>query len=289
MGSIDADSQITDLTLDDHACLTFGEREEYLDLTAAYIRDGLAEGLRVVWLSEEPQAARAELDRRGLAVRHAGENGRMRIVAWQDGLLSGRQFALEDAMRWLRAQRDEAEQAHSGLRVAIDMGWALSPVQGVEQLPAFERQIAETLAGTRVSVLCQYDRERFDPVTLASVSAFHTRSVAAATYHDDPLLRICRQYAPPGVRLAGQIDSTAAESLALALAEVIRGDADVTVNMTELSFIDVACTRMILDCARSICPDRKVVLRCHSTISARFVLLGATDIAGVTVETADER
>ena len=40
------------------------------------------------------------------------------------------------------------------------------------------------------------DRDRFDPVTLASVAAFHTRSVAAATYHADPVLRICRQYAP---------------------------------------------------------------------------------------------
>ena len=66
--------------------------------------------------------------------------------------------------------------------------------------------MAAALAGTAVSMLCQYDRERFDPVTLASVAAFHTRSVAAATYHADAVLRICRQYAPPGIRLAGEID-----------------------------------------------------------------------------------
>ena len=33
--TISADTQITDLTVNDHACLTFGEPEELLDLTAA--------------------------------------------------------------------------------------------------------------------------------------------------------------------------------------------------------------------------------------------------------------
>jgi hypothetical protein len=62
------------------------------------------------------------------------------------------------------------------------------------------------LAGTTASVLCQYDRDRFDAVTLASVAAFHTRSVATATYYADAVLRICRQCAPPGMRIAGEID-----------------------------------------------------------------------------------
>ena len=83
-----------------------------------------------------------------------------------------------------------------GLRVAMDMSWALQPVSGVGQLPQFEQNVAAVLAGTAVSVLCQYDRERFEPATLASVAAFHTQSVAAATYHADAVLRICRQYAP---------------------------------------------------------------------------------------------
>ncbi|HXL19391.1 MAG TPA: hypothetical protein VN961_17895, partial [Streptosporangiaceae bacterium] len=47
-----ADTQITDLAANDHACLTFGESEELFDLTAAFIRDGLAGGLKVLWLSD---------------------------------------------------------------------------------------------------------------------------------------------------------------------------------------------------------------------------------------------
>ena len=46
--TIGADAQITDLAVNDHACLTFGEPEEFFDLTAAFVRDGLSGGLKVV-------------------------------------------------------------------------------------------------------------------------------------------------------------------------------------------------------------------------------------------------
>ena len=215
--AVGADAQVTDLTAGDHACLTFGEPEDLFDLTAAFVRDGLASGLKVVWVSDSaPQQATTELARRGIAVEAA-------------------------------------------------------------------------LAGTTVSVLCQYDREGFDPVTLATVSAFHTCSVAAATYYADAMLRICRQYAPPGIRLAGEIDYQHAEQLALALTEAIRLEGDITVNMTALAFIDGSCARMIVDAARGLAPSRTMVLRCHPGIAATFELLGAGDMTGVSLVGTHDR
>jgi hypothetical protein len=220
--TISADTQITDLTVDDHACLTFGEPEELFDLTAAFVRDGLDGGLKVVWLSDAtPDRATAELARRGIVVDQALASGQLVAASYDGRLLAGQVFSAGQAMTWLTR---EMATAGEGLRLAVDMSWALGPVTGVEQLPEFEQKIAAALAGTTTSVLCQYDRERFDPVTLASVAAFHTRSVAAATYHADVMLRICRQYAPPGIRLAGELDYQAAESLALALTEALRLD-----------------------------------------------------------------
>jgi anti-anti-sigma regulatory factor len=156
----------------------------------------------------------------------------------------------------------------------MDMSWALEPVSGVGQLPQFEQNVSAVLAGTAVSVLCQYDRERFDPVTLASVAAFHTRSVAAATYHADAVLRICRQYAPPGIRLAGEVDYQAEEPLTLALAEAIRLDGDITINMVALTFIDASCARMIVDALRSLDASRTAILQCHPAIAAKQALGG---------------
>jgi anti-anti-sigma regulatory factor len=280
--TISADTQITDLTVNDHACLTFGESEELFDLTAAFVRDGLAGGLKVIWLSDaSPDRATAELARRGIAVDAALASGQLAAVGCEGRLLAGQVFSASQAMSWLVREVEACGQA--GLRLAVDMSWALRPVTGVEQLPEFEEKVAAAMAGTTVSVLCQYDRERFDPVTLASVAAFHTRSVAAATYHADVMLRICRQYAPPGIRLAGELDYQASEVLALALSEAIRLDGDVTVNLVPLAFIDATCARMILDAARGLNPPRRMILRSRPSLAARFVLLGAADIPGVSL------
>ncbi|MEU7740899.1 MEDS domain-containing protein [Nonomuraea sp. NPDC049158] len=282
--TVGAETQITDLTINDHACLTFGEHEELLDLTTAFVRDGLAEGQRVVWLAEEPARGLAELGRRGVVAREATTAGRMMVMTCKDGLLDGQAFTAEHATRWLRDQMVRtAREGYPGLRVALDMSWALTPVSGIEQLPAFEEEIAATLAGGGAAVLCQYDRERFDPITLASVSGYHTHTVAAATYHHDALLRICRQYAPPGIRLAGQLDRSAEDALRLALSETIRVDDDITVNMAELSFIDLSSARMIIDAVRSLPDPRKATLRCSPTIHPRFALLGASGVPGLSL------
>jgi anti-anti-sigma regulatory factor len=289
--AVGADAQITDLAVNDHACLTFGEAEEMFDLTAAFVRDGLSGGLKVVWLSDlAPPQALGELTRRGITAEPAAAAGQMVVAASQDSLLAGRAFAADHAMGWLTGQMSAYRgEGYPGLRIAIDMSWALRPVAGIEQLPGFEEGIAAALAATKVSVLCQYDRDRFDAVTLASVSAFHSRSVAAATYHNDAVLRICRQYAPPGIRLAGEIDQSAEDALAMAMAEAIRVDGDITVNMAELSFIDAACTRMIIDTARSLSPARRVALWCSPAITPRFVLLGATDVRCISLVTGHDR
>lgn len=288
---VGADSQITDLAVNDHACLTFGEPEELYDLTAAFVRDGLSGGLKVVWLSEAgPGRVTGELARRGIAAESALASEQMAAAGCEGRLLSGQAFSAGQALQWLGGQIAACRQdGFPGLRVAVDMSWALRPVAGVEQLPEFEEGITAAVAGTAVSVLCQYDRDRFDPVTLASVAALHTRSVAAATYYADAMLRICRQYAPPGIRLAGEIDHTRSEPLALALAEAIRLDGDITVNMARLTFIDATCARMILDAARGVAGSRAVILLCHPGIAARFVLLGAVGIPGVSVVSADDR
>ncbi|HTQ89644.1 MAG TPA: MEDS domain-containing protein [Streptosporangiaceae bacterium] len=289
--AVGAEVQVTDLTAGDHACLTFGEPEDLFDLTAAFVRDGLACGLKVVWISDSaPQRAATELARRGIAVEAALAAGQLTAAECEGGLLSGQEFDARRATDWLTSQMAACQRdGFPGLRVAVDMSWALRPVTGVENLPDFERGVAAALAGTAVSVLCQYDREGFDPVTLATVSAFHTRSVAAATYYADAMLRICRQYAPPGIRLAGEIDYQHAEQLALALTEALRFEGDIAVNMTALTFIDGTCARMIMDAARGLGADRAVALHCHPAIAATFELLGADDMTGVSVVSGHDR
>ena len=284
--------QVTELGAEDHACLTFGEPEDLFDLTAAFVRDGLAAGLKVVWLSDaSPGQAAGELGRRGVAVESAMARGQMTAAGWEGRLLSGPVFRADAAVGWLAGELESCrEQGFPGLRVALDMSWALRPVAGVEELPEFEDGIAAALDGSTAAVLCQYDRERFDPVTLASVAGFHTRAVAAATYHADALLRICRQYAPPGIRIAGELDFQAGESLGMALAEAVRLGGDIMINMSALAFVDARCTLMIADAARAIASlSRLVTLRCLPEVAAGFARLGLDGIPGIRLAASGDR
>lgn len=54
--------------------------------------------------------------------------------------------------------------------------------------------------------------------------------------------------------------------------------------MTELTFIDVSSTRMILEAARGLARSRRMVLECHPAIESRFVILGATGLSNVRVK-----
>lgn len=288
---VSAGLNVTDLAMNEHACLTFGDAEELLDLTAAFIRDGLAGGLKVLCVGASAGQLELELRERGLTVQEAVESGQMSAVGIVGHVLS-EQAAFEStrAVGWLMSQIDACvAQGFAGLRVALDMSWALQPIAGVEQLPDFEDRLAGAIANTKASILCQYDREKFDPVTLASVTPLHTRSVAAATYHADAVLRICRQYAPPGIRLAGEIDYRAEEPLALALAEALRIDTEITVNMADLRFIDASCARMILNAARSLGGSRMMIMRCSPPVARWLTVLGAADLPGVSVVTIHER
>ncbi len=287
---VSAYTQVTELPTDAHACLTFGERDDLLDLTAAFVRDGLASGFRVVVLSDSSQLAAAQPGWRESAAEAAVAAGQMVMAASQDGLVGPQGFSAEQAMGWLRDQlADSRRQGYPGIRVALDMSWALRPMTGIEELPVLEEEIAAAVTGAGMSVLCGYDRERFDPVTLALMAPFHSHAVAAATYYDDPVLRICRQYVPPGIRLAGEMDFLASEALALALGEAIRIDGDITINMASLSFIDASSIRMITEAAASLDPSRTVVLRCRPAIKARFAQLGTDRLPQLSLVGVDER
>jgi hypothetical protein len=134
--AVDASAQITELSVDDHACLTFGEGEELFDVTAAFVRDGLDAGLKVMWLSDTgPGPAVAELSQRGIKVEPAMDAGQMTAAGCEGRLLSGQVFRADAAVEWLTGQLASSQElGFPGLRIAVDMSWALRPVTGIEQL-----------------------------------------------------------------------------------------------------------------------------------------------------------
>ena len=174
------------------------------------------------------------------------------------------------------AQADRDRRA--GLRVVADMGWAARPQANAEQLLVFESEVGGLFATGRLTAICEYDRESFDPVTLGYAARVHPRTVAATVYHEDPVLRICRQHVPPGVRVAGELDYARAGVLSDALAEAVRLDHDVHLNLNHLRFIDAGAAAVILRTAAHLPDARRMIVVCPEPIERTLTVAGAAEV-----------
>ncbi|WP_173081462.1 MEDS domain-containing protein [Phytohabitans rumicis] len=280
---------VDDLSPGDHACLTYSDAEERLDIVAAFVRDGLGAGQKVVCFTDQAGMTdlASELAQREVRAPRRGQlTVRDNERSW---IGSGRASAagMIDVLAGELAMADQ--QGYAGLRVTADMCWATQPVAAVDELLVFESKVAGLFTGGRLTAICQYDRQSFDQVTLAFAAKAHPRAVAAAVYYEDPLLRICRQHVPPGIRLAGEIDYQRLPELNHALAEALRLGGDIHVNLVHLRFLDAAAAAAIGRAAAGLPPGRSMVVTGPRLVAKMFALVGASELPAVRVRVVHGR
>ncbi|MEV6599183.1 MEDS domain-containing protein [Actinoplanes sp. NPDC051346] len=260
----------------DHACLTFSDPDERLDILAAFVAAGRERGDRVICFTS---AVNVDDLRTDLLLRGLDAGPEVSVLPsdrlWGDNVAPAAATMVELLTRELRQALSDG---YRGLRITADMCWAARPQANAEQLLVFESEVARLFEDGRFTAICEYDRESFDPVTLGYASRVHPRTVAATVYHEDPLLRICRQHVPPGVRVAGELDHTRANALSDALAEAVRLDQDVHLNLNQLRFIDAGAAAVILRTAANLPDQRRMVVVCAEAVETALIAAGAADI-----------
>jgi anti-anti-sigma regulatory factor len=272
----------------DHACLTFSDAEERIDLVASFVRTGLRSGHRVVcWTDSIPpdDLARALAER---SVRHGAaiRRGQLTIATVHSSLLDSGSASAAEMISVLTHEIDQAARAgYPGVRIAADMCWATQPLAG-DQLVAFENAAAHLFADGRLCLICQYDRDRFDAVTLAFAAESHPKAVAAQVYYESPLLRICRQYSPSGVRVAGELDYRQQQDFEHALGESLRLDRTMHLNLRDLAYIDAACASLIVRAGRRLPASRRMIITCRHVVGTVLDLVGANSAPQIRVTLA---
>ncbi|BCY10772.1 MEDS domain-containing protein [Actinoplanes sp. L3-i22] len=264
----------------DHACLTFTDGEERLDLIAAFVRDGLRAGCKVVCWTDAitPERLAGQLTTRSVRLGAALRRGQLRLAPMTGALLGEDADSAGAMVDVLAAELDTAtREGYPGLRVTADMAWATRPMAAAEELIAFETGVAELFADGRLCLICQYDRDRFDAVTLAFAAKAHPKTVAAQVYFEHALLRVCRQYSPPGIRLAGQIDYQHRDILEQALAESLRLDRNPHVNLAGLDYLDGACATVIVAAAVRLPASRRMTVTCRRRVATVLDAIGGTE------------
>lgn len=274
-------TSVEELGPGDHACLTFSDPEERLDIVAGFVRAGLEQGQKILCLTEAvpPADLSAEFAERGVPVAGPLRHGQLIIRASDESWLALGGFSADDTVDSVRKEIDLARRAgYAGLRLAADMGWATRPVVGVEQLVVFETSVNHLFSDRLLTAICQYDRDQFDPVTLGAASKSHAHTVAATVYFEDPILRVCRQHSPPGLRVAGEIDYSRVAALNHALSEAVRLDKQVHVNLAQLRFIDVAAAGSVVQAALGMGSGRRMTVTCGRLVRKVLNLVGAAEV-----------
>jgi anti-anti-sigma regulatory factor len=269
--------------------MTFSDAAERLDLVARFVRDGLRHHERVLCLTDAiaPEQLSQELSARRVGTGAATRRGQLTIAA-TDRFLFGPDHGADVLEVLLQHRQRAARDGYAGVRVTADMCWATRPAAPTEQLTEFEMQVGQLFTDGKLSVICQYDRDRFDAVTLAFAASTHPKTVAAQVYFESVLLRICRQYSPAGVRIAGELDYRQRDVLEQAIAESRRLDRHMHINLADLDYIDAACAAVIAGTGIRLPGSRRMTITCRSLVAKVLHLVGVNTAPRVRVVQLDD-
>lgn len=128
----------------DHACLTYSDVQECLDLVAEFVGRALDNGQQVICVTDALTGEQlyAQLTSRHVAAGAATGHDQLQIYSVQQMWLSQGGLDVHRALRRLENQiRAAHRDGYQGVRVVCDMSWASRPVPGVEHLGALEAQL----------------------------------------------------------------------------------------------------------------------------------------------------
>ncbi|TDB92014.1 MEDS domain-containing protein [Actinomadura sp. 7K534] len=210
------------MELGDHLALVFDDDGERRSIMAAYARDGVRAGEKVIYISDGVPAADVlawllaadagpgqDPGGGGIDLAAAMEAGHFVVRTAEETFLASGRFDPQESLQLMATEIDLAlVQGYRGVRIAGEARFSLRRWPGTDQHGDFERMLDEVFMTTdlKAMAICQFDRRWFDDVRLAAVDASHMGRVRVNDYYDDGSLRITPIFSPPGAALAGTID-----------------------------------------------------------------------------------
>lgn len=174
-----------------HACAFYGERDEEAEMSAVYVRAGLARRELCVCIVDDGRERIIDaLSSEGVEVEDELRKGR--LVFFEKQLAQN--LTVLDMLGKIEQWTEGARRAgHSGCRVSGEMTWALHGGGSVEQLAEFEARLSLNQVYERHACigLCQFDLRRFTPEQVREMIMLHPFVVVGD--------RVCRNpyYVPP--------------------------------------------------------------------------------------------
>ncbi|TDD77985.1 hypothetical protein E1293_25050 [Actinomadura darangshiensis] len=294
------------MQLGDHLALIFDNDEERRSIMAAYARDGVRAGHKVIYISDgvpAPEvlgwllAGRAEVadpaaDEPPVDLAAAMEAGHFVVRTAEETFLASGRFDPGASLQLMATEIDLAlVQGYAGVRIAGEARFSLRRWPGTGQFGDFERMLDEIFMTTdlQAMAICQFDRNWFDPAKLAEVEASHMGRVRADDYYDDGSLRITPIFSPPGVALEGVIDAETRPAVAALLESITTRTGLLCLDLDGVTDCDAAGLRLLTGADGPDGSDRPggrgLLLRSvPGALHARLHADGLDDAPGVSIE-----
>ncbi len=176
------------LKMGDHLCCIYETESEHRAMVTGYVRQGLAQGEKVIYIVDTHTAdtVLGYLRDDGLAVDDYLLRGQLSIAFHADTYLQNGVFDPDAMIQFLRTTTEQAlADGYSALRVTGEMTWALRGLPGSGRLIEYEAKLNQFFPGSRCLAICQYDRRKFDPALLQDVIHTHPIVIIGTQRYDN--------------------------------------------------------------------------------------------------------
>ncbi|MFD0899243.1 MEDS domain-containing protein [Actinomadura sediminis] len=235
----------------DHAWLAFSNKPERDRVIGAFIREAFDTNEKVVYITNgDPGQLAGVLPNYGYNLPVLTRTGQLRFIPREEACLDSRgRFDHDQMTQTLEEQVGEAfDQGYRAVRITTDLTWTLnkSAASDLTRILHSEERFSEKVFATSMAmVICQVDRRRCTQEELAALEDAHEFLVEANPEYDDGVLRITRTFAPPGLRIDGEVDAARLTILNELLKMTNFSDEPVHLDLSRLAFIDLGGLNML--------------------------------------------
>ena len=191
-------SQLEQLSGSSHTCFIYQNVDQQVSVTAQFLKLGLDNGEKCVFLDMPEKLARVRLALKDLGVDTAAAEQRkaLELTAKREFLDRGR-FNQEKIMQFLgETLKETLKQGFTGLRVTGDMNWELGSDQDFNLLVQYEAELDRYVKGQQIVGMCQYQRYSVSSLAISNALETHESVILGTQFCADNLY-----YEPPEIKL----------------------------------------------------------------------------------------
>ncbi|WP_344592941.1 MEDS domain-containing protein [Actinomadura vinacea] len=257
---------VSDVRPGDHAWLAYSGAEERDRVIGAFIREGLDNNEKVVYVTDTPAEGLPGMRARTSPDLDAFvESRQLRVIPREQACLdAGGRFVPEKMLETLAHEAGQTfGQGFRAVRLTTDHTWVMNAPGRADlaEMLGCEHRFGDTVSpSTMAMAICQVARRACRDDELAALRDTHEVLVEINPEYDDGILKIVRTFDPHGLRVEGELDDVRHAAFADRLGALVRSHHRIHLDLSRLGFIDLGGLRLLARHAAARGGDRTLVL-----------------------------